>query len=735
MTRRNQSLGIVGVGLALALATSLSGTPAAQTAPAVAIDNDDIGGVVSGPKGPEAGVWVIAETTSTPTKYAKVVVTDDRGRYVVPDLPNGTYSVWVRGYGLVDSPRVQTTPGKTLNLKAVTAPNALAAAQYYPPSYWYSLAKVPDKSEFPGTGANGNGISEKMRSQAEWLNQMRCGACHTIGTKATREIPEALGVFPNSVAAWQRRTKSGQMGPAMSAMLAGFGPRGMQMYADWTDRIAKGEVPEAPPRPQGIERNLVVTLRDWSTPVGFVHDLVSTDKRKPTLNANGPVYSISRFSTPDVNILDTVRNAVTGVDVGVRDKDTNYTNPQKILEPSAYWGEDVIWHGQASLHNPMLDATGRVWLTHAIRASANNPAWCKEGSSNPFAKEFPLRSSGRQLSLYDPKTKKVTMIDTCFGTHHLQFAEDASNTLYFSGSGPVVAWFNTKVFDETQDAQKAQGWATYVIDYNGNGKRDAYTEPNQKADPTKDKRISGGSYGVIVSPVDGSIWQSVAGGIQTADEGVDGGPPGGLMRTVLGSNPPLTTLTEYYEPPFNNPKFPVNGYTPRGIDIDRNGVVWTALAGSGHLASFDRRKCKGTLNGPTATGQHCVEGWTLHLTPGPKFKGVSATDEVNSDMLYYNYVDQFDTFGLGANVPMATGSYSDSIVAYANGKMVVLRVPYPIGFYHRGVDGRIDDAKTGWKGRGLWATYGAYTPWHYEGGKGTTSKAVHFQLRPDPLAK
>jgi len=94
-----------------------------------------------------------------------------------------------------------------------------------------------------------------------------------------------------------------------------------------------------------------------------------------------------------------------------------------------------------------------------------------------------------------------------------------------------------------------------------------------------------------------------------------------------------------------------------------------------------------------------------------------------------------DTFGLGANVPMATGSYSDSIVAYANGKMVVLRVPYPIGFYHRGVDGRIDDAKTGWKGKGLWATYGAYTPWHYEGGKGTTSKAVHFQLRPDPLAK
>ena len=241
------------------------------------------------------------------------------------------------------------------------------------------------------------------------------------------------------------------------------------------------------------------------------------------------------------------------------------------------------------------------------------------------------------------------MIDTCFGTHHLQFAEDANNTLYFSGSGAVVAWFNTKLFDETKDEQKAQGWAAYVIDTNGNGKRDAYVEPNQPTDPTKDKRFQGGSYGVIVSPVDGSVWQSFPGAIYLS-EGNLNGPPGAITRTVLGSNPPQTTLTEYYEPPFNNPKSPVNGYTPRGIDIDRNGVVWTALAGSGHLASFDRRKCKGPLNGPTATGQHCPEGWTLHVTPGPKFKGV--TDESNTDMLYYNWVDQFDTLGLGRNVPV-----------------------------------------------------------------------------------
>jgi hypothetical protein len=731
MRKRALPQGIAGVGLSVFLVASLVGIGAFQLQDeAVQIDNDDIGGVVNGPRGPEAGVWVIAETSDLPTKFARIVVTDDRGRYVVPDLPKATYNVWVRGYGLVDSPKAQAGPGRTLNLTAVAAPTARAAAEYYPASYWYSLARVPDKSEFPGTGPNGNGISEGMKSQSDWLNQMRCGACHQIGTKATREIPASLGPFPSSLDAWNRRVRSGQMGPGMFGALQRFGPRGMAMYADWTDRIAKGEVPEAPPRPQGLERNVVVSLWDWSTPVGFVHDTASTDKRNPTVNANGPVYSISRFSAPDVNILDPTRHTATGVKVPIRDANTAFTNPQKTLEPSPYWGDEIIWSGQASLHNPMLDHTGRVWLTHAIRASAN-PAWCKQGSSHPSAQQFPLNTSGRHLSMYDPKTRQTTLIDTCFGTHHLQFAEDANHTLWFSGSGTVLAWFNTKLWDETKDEQKAQGWTPYVVDTNGNGRRDEYVEPDQPVDPTKDKRIQGGSYGVIPSPVDGSIWVSAPGAIFLS--GDESGGPGQIIRVVPGPNPPETALAEVYEPPFNNPNSPVNGYTPRGIDIDRNGVVWTALAGSGHLASFDRRKCKGPLNGPTATGQHCPEGWTMHVTPGPKFKGV--TDESNSDMLYYNWVDQFDTLGLGSNVPFATGSYSDALIAFAGGKFVVLRVPYPMGFYHRGVDGRIDDPKAGWKGKGLWANYGAYTPWHYEGGKGQTSKAVHFQLRPDPLAK
>src|SRR5271157_5653415 len=124
------------------------GAAARAEASRVAVDADDIGGVVTDSKGPEAGVWVIAETSDLPTKFRKIVVTDDAGRYVLPDLPKATYKVWVRGYGLVDSKGVTSASGKTLALTAVIAPTPQAAAQYYPGDYWFSLLKVPPKSEF-----------------------------------------------------------------------------------------------------------------------------------------------------------------------------------------------------------------------------------------------------------------------------------------------------------------------------------------------------------------------------------------------------------------------------------------------------------------------------------------------------------------------------------------------------------------------------------------------------------
>src|SRR5262249_39763496 len=177
---------------------------------------------------------------------------------------------------------------------------------------------------------------------------------------------------------------------------------------------------------------------------------------------------------------------------------------------------------------------------------------------------------------------------------------------------------------------------------------------------------------------------------------------------------------------------PLPGYSPRGMDIDRDGVVWAPLA-SGHFASFDRRKCKGPLNGPTATGKHCPEGWTFYPFPGPQLANV--TDSGSAEASYYSWVDQHDTFGLGRNVPFATGNANESLLAFVDGRFVNLRVPYPMGFYAKGMDGRIDDPAAGWKGRGLWSTYGTRAPFHVEGGKGATSKGVKFQLRPDPLAR
>ena len=705
--------GATAVGLALLLAGS-SRISAGQPGDPVRVDADDLGGVVSSSKGPEAGVWVIAETADLPTKFVKIVVTDDRGRYLLPDLPKASFNVWVRGYGLVDSAKVKTAPGKILNLTAVVAPSARAAAEYYPAGYWFSLIRVPEKSEFPGNAPGGNGISPNIQSQADWIQRLKsggCTACHQLGTKGTREIPKELGTFHTSAEAWERRIQSGQASAQMTGGLNAMGKdRALAMFADWSDRMTGGELPPAPPRPQGVERNVVITQWDWADPKAYLHDQVSTDRRNPTLNANGLIYGSLELSADYLPVLDPVRHTISRVPLTVRDPNTPRT-PATQQKPSPYWGEEPIWTSRNNVHNPMFDEKGRVWITSAVRP-ASNPDFCREGSSHPSAKLYPLANSGRQLAVYDPATRQIAHISTCFGTHHLMFAEDANRTLWTSGGGQVVGWLNTKMFDETHDEVKSQGWTALILDTNGNGKRDAYVEPNQPIDPAKDKRYGSSFYAVAPAP-DGSIWGSVL------------GFPGAVVRLNPGTNPPETALAEVYEPP-------MPGYSPRGGDVDRNGVYWTALA-SGHLASFDRRKCKGPLNGPKATGPHCPEGWTLTAEPLPQLKGV--TESGSAEASYYTWVDWHDSLGLGENVPIDTGNASEGLLALKDGKWVVLRVPYPTGFYTKWMDGRIDDPKAGWKGRGLWATVSTRTPFHMETGKGTTSKVMHFQLRPDPLAK
>jgi hypothetical protein len=675
----------------------------------VAIDDDDIGGVVTGPHGPEAGVWVIAETRDLPTRYAKMVVTDDQGRYVIPDLPKAKYQIWVRGYGLIDSPKVDGIPGQQLNLTAVPAANAAAAAQYYPAIYWFAMLKIPDKDQFGGK----SDIPENV-TQADWLTTMKnqaCVGCHQLGQLSTRTIPAALGEFKNGEEAWMRRV---QASPQMVNPLAGkLGGVPFKYFGDWTDRIAKGELPStSPPRPVGIERNIVVTTWDWGNEKQYLHDLISSDKRNPAVNSYGALYGSPEYATDHLPVLDPKTAKVSTITPPVPADVPEALGPghsaiEKPLAASAYWGMEKIWDTRFNNHNDMFDAKGRVWMTGTNHAPGT-PAFCRKGSNNPYAKAFPVDGNERQLAVFDPKTAKFTFIDTCFGTHHLQFGFDKDDTLWTSGGGPVAGWLNTAVFDETGDAEKAQGWAPFVLDTNGNGKLDDYTEPGQPTDPTKDMRVFGASYAVMPNPVDGSIWYTVS---------VFTGRPGVLRFD------PKTKLSEFYA-------IPMPGFGPRGGDIDSKGVVWVSLA-SGHLGSFDRSKCKGPLNGPSATGNHCPEGWTFYKYPGPGFAGIG---DNSAEASYYTWVDQHNAIGLGNDVPISTANENDGFAALVDGKMVTLRVPYPLGFYAKGLDARIDDPQAGWKGRGLWSSEGDRTPWLKEGGKGMTPLAVQIQVRPDPLA-
>ena len=245
----------------------------------------------------------------------------------------------------------------------------------------------------------------------------------------------------------------------------------------------------------------MLTLWDWSRPTAYMHDLTPTDRRNPTVNANGKLYGTTEDSTDYLPVLDPAHNSVTEIKHPVRDPNTP-TSKTAAMEPSPYWGAEPIWDSETTTHNPMMDEKGRVWFTARVRPPAN-PDFCKQGSSHPSAQVFPLQESNRHLSRYDPATGQFTLISTCFPTHHLNFASDANQTLWTSAGGlqtPVVGWLDRKMFEETGDEQKSQGWSPFILDTNGNGKRDDYVEPDQPVDPSKDKRVVAGLYSVSVIP-------------------------------------------------------------------------------------------------------------------------------------------------------------------------------------------------------------------------------------------
>jgi hypothetical protein len=429
----------------------------------------------------EAGVWVIAETRETNTPLIKIVVTDEQGRFTLPQMPEATYSVWVRGYGLLDSARVKGRPGDlNLELKVETARDPKEAARVYPGDYWLSLLEVPAASGFPGTGnlaAGGNGFSPAILSQDDWMHRFKkdCNFCHQLGNHITRTLTHMdfnrLG-FKSHEDAWLYRTTLGVRGTHMAAVFLQFGGEGMaRTLSNWTRAVESGAVPPMPPRPRGVERNVVVTLWDIGGPQDFMHDEIATDKNNPTVNANGPIYAVSA-GHGTLNIVDPITNDAWKLVIPTRE------DPRKVAtrfpaaaRPSNFWGMEHLWGQEhpSDPHNPMMDERGRVWSTSKLRNE--QPAFCKEGSQNKFAKYYPLRNSPRQASVYDPATGKFELIDTCFGTHHLQFARDADRTLYFNElTGPMFGWVNTRQFDQTHDEQLSQGWCPQFLDTYGDGR-------------------------------------------------------------------------------------------------------------------------------------------------------------------------------------------------------------------------------------------------------------------------
>ncbi len=671
-------IGVVGLSQACSTDQQSSGS-AADTGPDGFIE----GRVTTADGGPEAGVWVIAETGSLPTPYRKIVVTDDDGRFVIPALPAAEYDVWVRGYGLVDSDRVDAQPGATLELIAEPAADAVEAARIYPASYWLSLLEPPDGS-------------------AAWAGHFKlgCQLCHQVGSAVTRFQDRELFDAGLKKASYMHVTANG-LGRAQL----------LETLTDWTSRIRDGETPEAPPRPQGIERNLVITQWGWGDGVAFVHDEIATDKRDPTLYPNGPIYGVD-IGNDRIVALDPVTHTASEVPIPTMGGfDTPWC--QQTYKPAG--GDQAFPSGLGSLgcpiepgitphegkypnpanpHNPMFDADGRVWITTQVRRewAEDTPAFCRDADG------IANSSHHRQLGWFDTRTGEYELIDTCYGTHHLQF--DADGVLWTSGDTRVIGWFDPAKYDPArpETLEEAQGFAEVVVDTDGDG--------------AADTPVPGFNYGIIPNPVDGSVWTGQPGGFNVEDRG-----------RLIRFDPAAGTF-ETYVPP-------LPGGGPRGVDIDTNGIIWVALGGSGHLGRFDRSKCSQTWG----AGDQCEEGWTLYRSPGPRMRtGDAPEDETGADFHYYLFVDQFNTLGLGEDVVVLNGTGSDALLAFdqTTETFTIIRVPYPLNSFTRGLDGRIDDPEGGWKGRGLWFTNALEPIFQSEIPQ---SYIAQVQVRPDPLAR
>jgi streptogramin lyase len=654
-------------------------------------DAASIGGVVVNEvtHRPEAGVWVIAETLSLATPYRRIVVTDDLGRFLVPDLPEASFDVWTRGYGLKDSPPIRAARGGVVTINVSTATDLRAAARIYPANYWLSLYQPPTPQELP----------KWFQTQADWVAdwKLSCIVCHQQGYELTRlwTRPEYWDLV------WHRAT-------SMERSAERLGHDALRSAnADWASRIAEGEVPPQPPRPTGIERNVVLTEWAWGQNDSYIHDEIATDKRHPSLYPYGKVWGLD-YGQDKVWSLDPVSNQVVSYQVPTR----NVLAPRGGRDDEAPAGDWAALNNPANPHNLLLDERGKLWITTQVRGeqASDYPRWAHDvidvATGPPVPKlianrpqELPSPTGHhRQLGYFDTKTEQFALLDTAYGTHHLQF--DGQGRIWTSGDSVGLGMFDPSRLDPQHPEESAPRAQTMWLNINSE----------------TGKPRTGGGYGICVSLFDGTVWRAFPGGGFGPSRTGEVDPH---FSSSLGSGPGGNKIQKF-DPKtrtFRDYPLPKPGFGPRGLDATSDGKIWFGT-GSGHLGRFDPQ----------------TEQFKYWESPGPKIKGMGS-ETGSADFHYYIFADQFDTLGLGKDMIILMGTNSDSLLVFdpVNERFTVLRVPYPIGFFSRGVDGRIDDPKAGWKGRGLWADYGTdAVPLFTE--KGLASHLVHFQIRPHPLA-
>ena len=619
-------------------------------------------------RAPEAGVWVIAETRSLPTLFRRIVVTEDAGRFVVPDLPDGSYHVWVRGYGLRDSIPVEASRGDTVELLVSNAETPQNAAAIYPASYWLSLYRPPAANELP----------DEFDDRAQWIANMKLGCmrCHQFGGQVfhAHTRPES---WEN---AWRHRSLEQRTAEWLGAEVF---PRTL---AEWATRIAEGEVPPAPPRPTDLERNVVISQWEWGRHDSYIHDLISTDKRNPMRYPFGRIWGVD-FGQDTLWTLNPVTHRVASYDIP-----TNNVRPPR----SAPFPGAVVYHNPANPHVPTMDDTGKVWMAMQVRQERpeDQPAWAHDvlvnvqapGSARDAVGAWDAGSHHRQLGYFDTMTDEMVMVDTAYGTNHLQF--DWEGRLWTSGDTVGVGMFDPSAFDAADPDETLAAAQTAFV----------------SVDPASGESVAGGGYGITVNPVDGSVWRTntYIGNSGSLDNSSFVG-----QNKIIKFDPQTSTFTDYELPP--------PARAPVGIDATTDGRLWFGT-GSGHLGRFDP----------------ATERFTYWESPGPKPTGAEG-DTGSADFHYYIFVDQFDAFGLGRDMVILTGANADALLIFdpATEEFMVVRVPYPLTMYHRGLDGRIDDPEAGWKGRGLWVNYGNDPVKYVETEIGYVN---HIQLRPDPLA-